>query len=275
MRRANVRDAVLEFDFNGAGEPILLIHGTLLADSMLPFAQQPALFKRHLVIRYHRRGYGGSSRIDLPWSFAQHAMDAAGLLEQLGVRKTHVVGHSSGAAVALELALNFPHLVGSVVLLELGLNSSPSAGKVKAQLTHAEALYRRGDSTAAIQNVLSVLAGPEYHGAIDQALPPGTFAAVVKDADTVFLHELPAMDVWELTRPVAMRMFNPVLIATGSRTMPLFAESRALLSEWLPDAEIIEIPDAGHALQLQAPDRVVAAVLEFLARNPLATSALV
>ena len=58
---------------------------------------------------------------------ADHAADAAALLEHLGLRRAHIAGHSSGAAVAAQLTLDHPAVVRTLTLLELSLLSVPSA----------------------------------------------------------------------------------------------------------------------------------------------------
>ena len=64
-----------------------------------------------------KRG-AGSSRTPVPFTIADHAADAKALLTALGVARAHVVGHSVGAMVALQLALDAPELVQSLVIME-------------------------------------------------------------------------------------------------------------------------------------------------------------
>ncbi len=269
MRRALVRGAELHFEFHGAGHPVLLIHGTVLADSMLPLSQQSALTERHLVIRYHRRGYGNSSRIDMPWSVEQHALDAAELLDHLGITRAHIVGHSAGAAVALELALDFPNLVSSLVLMELGLDAAPSAGTFRTETARALARYERGENAAAVDDLLAALGGPDYRRVAESALPQLPILTAVRDAETVFVRELPALGIWEMSQSLASRLSPPVLLVTGAATQPIFTESQRLLSDWCAEtlAETAVIPGAGHALHMCSPAQVATIIARFLRRR--------
>lgn len=111
MRSAVINGVSLEYETRGDGEAVALIHLAPYADS---FADQPAL-SSYRLIRYHRRGYAGSSRTAGPVSLADQAADLAGLLRYLDVRCAHVVGHSYGGLIALQLALDCPELVSSLV----------------------------------------------------------------------------------------------------------------------------------------------------------------
>src|SRR5688572_7046744 len=95
MRSATVNGVKLDYDTAGTGEPVLLI-SPVLADGFLPLLAEPALTQRYRLIRYHKRGWGGSTRTPGPVSVATHAADAAALLGHLGIARAHVAGHSSG-----------------------------------------------------------------------------------------------------------------------------------------------------------------------------------
>jgi hypothetical protein len=60
--RVPVDGGELEYEVSGAGEPILLIHGSILADAFAPLRAQPALADHYRVIHYHRRGFASSCR---------------------------------------------------------------------------------------------------------------------------------------------------------------------------------------------------------------------
>ncbi len=110
MERAKVNGVELEYEVVGSGEPVLLI-SPVLADGFVPLLSEPALADRYQLIRYHKRGWVGSTHTPPPVSIADHVADAAALLDHLGVPRAHIAGHSSGAAVAAQLALDHPERV--------------------------------------------------------------------------------------------------------------------------------------------------------------------
>jgi pimeloyl-ACP methyl ester carboxylesterase len=79
MQRARVDGAELEFEVTGAGEPVLLIHGTFIAEAYAPLCAEPALNSRYRRVRYHRRGYAGSSPVRAPFGLAEQAGDCRAL----------------------------------------------------------------------------------------------------------------------------------------------------------------------------------------------------
>ena len=93
--RAQVNGVELEYEVVGSGEPVLFI-SPVLADGFLPLFSDPALADRYQLIRYHKRGWVGSTHTPPPVRIATHAADAAALLEHLGVPRAHVTGHSTG-----------------------------------------------------------------------------------------------------------------------------------------------------------------------------------
>src|SRR6266571_4008445 len=102
MERADVNGISLEYEEQGSGEPLVFIHGALMGDTYRPLLAEPAL-RGYRFIGYHRRGYAGSSRPDGALPIAAHATDCLALLRNLDAMPAHVVGHSSGANIGIQL----------------------------------------------------------------------------------------------------------------------------------------------------------------------------
>ena len=116
LQRATLDGVELEYEVRGSGEPVLLVHAGAFADWFAPLVAEPSLASRYALINYHRVGYGGSARPDGPISIVDQAAHCRMLLGRLGVERAHVVGHSSGANIALQLALDAPGSVRSLTL---------------------------------------------------------------------------------------------------------------------------------------------------------------
>jgi pimeloyl-ACP methyl ester carboxylesterase len=270
MQRVSVNGVELEYEVTGSGEAVLLI-SPVLADGFVPLVREPALADRYRLIRYHKRGWIGSTHTSPPVSVAEHAADAAAMLDHLGVPRAHVAGHSSGAAVAAQLALDHPGTVHSLALLELSLLSVPSGGAFFQAAASAFEAYEDGEPEKALALFMSVVSGEDWatcRALLDERLP-GAVAQAVKDADTFFGIELPALGEWAFGPAEAAAIRCPVLSVLGSETQPLWVEVAEFLRASVPSVEERVIDGVGHLLHVQRPQPVARAMAEFLSRHPI------
>jgi pimeloyl-ACP methyl ester carboxylesterase len=273
QQRALVNGVELEYDVAGQGEPVLLI-SPVIADGFLPLLAEPALAHRYRLITYHKRGWAGSTHTPAPVSIADHAADAAALLGHLGVDAAHVVGHSSGAAVAAQLALLQPKIVHTLSLLELSLLSVPGAGEFLQKAGPAFEAYSAGKRETALVMFMNAVSGLEWEACrtLLDARIPGAIAAAIKDADTFFGIELPALSAWTFGAAEAKGISQPVLSVLGSETEPLWVEIATSLRSWLPRVEEYTVEGAGHLLQIQRPQAVAQGLASFFDRHRMATA---
>lgn len=149
MKRARLDGVELEYEVKGEGDPVLLIHGSHIGGSFVPLISQPALTEDYLLIRYHRRGFGNSSPTRGKLSVIEQADDARALLEYLKIGPAHVVGHSYGGPIALQLAADCPQAVHTLALLEAALLTVPGGEQVRELVAAAGKLYHNGEWEAA------------------------------------------------------------------------------------------------------------------------------
>jgi pimeloyl-ACP methyl ester carboxylesterase len=271
MDRATVNGVELEYEVRGAGEPVLLID-MLIADCFVPLVREPALADGYQLIRYHKRGWVGSTHTPPPVSIADHAADAAALLEHLGVRRAHIAGHSTGASIGAQLALDHPEKVHTLALLEPTLVSLPLGGAFLNAAAPVFEAYASGDHAGAFAMFVSAASGLDWEacGALLEERIPGVVAQSIKDADTFFGVELPAIAEWTLGPEQAAAIRKPVLSMVGAETQPLWLEIAEFLRSSLPHVEECTIDGAGHLLQIQRPEPVARAMAGFLRRNAMA-----
>jgi pimeloyl-ACP methyl ester carboxylesterase len=268
VQRTNVKGSTLEYDVLGSGEPVLLIHGVLVAELLRPLAEEESLAGSYKLILYHRRGVAGSDRVTPPFTIKDQAADAQGLLEELGIERAHVVGHSYGAAISLQLAADAPQMVHTLTLLEAPSVAVPSTAQVVEAMGPIGQRFASGDKEGAADDFLIAMGGAGYREPLDQILP-GSYEQAVSDADTLFTAEFPALGEWGFSAEEAKRIQAAVLRIHGEDTIPWFADSDALLSEWLPQSESASVPGLGHFFPMAAPGQVAESVAAFLARHPL------
>lgn len=264
MHRAALADIELEYEMRGTGEHVVLIHHGAGADWFAPLCVEPILTERYCVVRYHRQGYAGSSRLTGQLTFAREAVTFRALMKHLGIRRAHVVGHSASGCIGMQLALDASEIVHSLVLLEPALMAVPSPPEVPRALE----LYRAGDTAIAVQTFLRGTCGPNARPVLENVLP-GAVQQLVEDADTFFGHELPALRQWTFGPDEARRITQPVLAVLGENSDFRFQERQQLLLEWLPNVEPFLLVNAGHLLHLENPRGLAQGMVAFLARHPI------
>jgi pimeloyl-ACP methyl ester carboxylesterase len=260
LQRAAVNGGQIDYEVTGSGEPVLMIHGSGVAATFAPQMSEPAL-SGYRLIRMHRRGFAGSSRTPVPFTMKDHAADARALLRTLGVERAHIVGHSFGGSVAMQLALDAPELVHSLVVMEAPIFD---AAAPPASFERLSETYRAGDKEGAMSTFSQMSYGPEWRTLASRV--PGGPDQVMRDADTVFTTEVPAMVYWGFGKEQAARITQPIVYVTGGAGR---GASLTQLQEWIPRLESVVVPNVTHAMLMQDPPAVAAAIAAFLKRHPL------
>jgi pimeloyl-ACP methyl ester carboxylesterase len=274
MELAAIDGIEIAYELQGSGEPVVLIHWGVSARWAEPLLAEPILAERYRLLRYHRIGYGRSSRVEGPITMADHAEHCRLLMRRLGIERAHVVGHSSSALIALQLALDAPNAVQSVALLDAARPAPATelqAAFLREVATTAIGQYRAGDVAAAVDTWARGVFGPGYRVPLDRGLP-GLFEEIVTAADTFFAQELPAVQQWAFAETDARRIAQPVLAVVGESSAPTFRERRDLLLAWLPRGEPFDLPGATHLLHIERPHEVAEALNLFFARHPVEAS---
>jgi aminoacrylate hydrolase len=128
MPRISIGDCSLYYERNGSGFPVVFISGLGGFGSF--WRDQVAAFgKRFEVITFDHRGIGQSDESRIGYTIDRMGADVVKLLDRLDIRRSHIVGHSTGGAVAQILAIEHPNRLASVVL--------------SATWTKADAYFRR------------------------------------------------------------------------------------------------------------------------------------
>jgi pimeloyl-ACP methyl ester carboxylesterase len=128
MERVRLNGADIEYEVRGSGAPVVFIHGSILSDGFVPVIEQTGIAENFQIVHYRRRGYAGSSRAVAGMTMQGWAGDCVALLNHLGIASAHVAGHSFGAGIALQMAIDAPGRVRKLALLEPPLGSLVPSG---------------------------------------------------------------------------------------------------------------------------------------------------
>jgi len=279
-QEAKVNNATLRYAVIGHGEPVVCVHGTNTADSLInPLQFYPELLDDYQLINYYRAGYNGSTLDADELSIESSAEHTVQLLDHLGIDKAHIMGYSFGGIIAFQFLLSYPERAQSGILLEPYLPREEPAA-VEANIIAYEralALYQAGDKLGAAQQYMLDICGPDFLSGVEMTMPLDVWRRVGEAMDTVFTIDFPAVFKYQFRMSQAdesgfPKPTMPVLAAMGldsEAVLPGFRETQRFLMTWLPQAERAGIMNATHGMQLMNPVAVAQAAHAFMQKHPI------
>jgi pimeloyl-ACP methyl ester carboxylesterase len=269
MNRLELGDAEIAYTDEGEGDVVLLIHGSLTADWFVPVGRR-LVDDGFRVLRLTRAGYGQSKDLAGGVSAAAHGEHAAKVLAAAGAARAHVVGHSTGAAVGLQLAHTHPDLVRSLVLLEASFPYLPDEPPFPP-MAQAVAAAREGGYEEGFDLFLSGVGGSDYRAVLFRELGEDGLREALASSEYFFTEEARAFADWPFGASEAAGVTMPVLLVVGGEGERLGTPHRgrgAQLASWLPDAETRTLPGVSHLMPLEDPTLVAETVRDFVSRHP-------
>jgi 3-oxoadipate enol-lactonase len=255
MPFASVRDIDIYYELHGTGTRVLTISGTGGDLRHNPLRGQGLLEQTFQVLMYDQRGLGQTSKPDVPYTMADYADDAAGLMDALGWDTAHVVGTSFGGMVAQQLALRHPERVERLVL---ACTSPGGAGGSSFDLLKFAEL----DPAARAQQWLPLLDNRTDMSTDPPTLPPGLapIAAAIANYGAPAGDPVAAMgarrqlearadhDVWDDLPKIAA----PTLVIAGRYDGQAPPENSERMAARIPDAQLV-LCEGGHVFMMQDP----------------------
>jgi pimeloyl-ACP methyl ester carboxylesterase len=218
------------------------------------------------VIVYDHRDAGDSTKTGAPFTIAELAEDAAGLLAALELDSAHVMGISMGGMIAQELVLANPPLVRSLVLgcTYCGGEGSALAGEdVMRRLAEGMASGDRGRAirTGWEVNVSASFAANEeaYAKFLDTGLSYGVAVPVI-------MEQMRAIVAHETSTRLA-EIDTPTLVIHGSVDELLPVQNGYMIAERIPGARLEIFEGVGHMFFLEEPQRTAELVRDHAAVN--------
>jgi len=244
---------------SGSGPPVVLIHGGMNTGAIAWFAQAE-LCDRYRVKVYDRAGYGASASLSAGEDIS---LDARLIAEDLG-EPAHVVGHSSGAIVAMYVAAQVPTMVESLTVIEPPAYRHVDDPRLREIATATDALMddRESSDREWLKRFVALLGGDPQRDAVLDILEPH-ISTVRRSATRAADVDLPI----DAIRAAAI----PVLVVSGGNHEAFEVVCNAIADEL--DARRAVIPGAGHAAQMtgQPFNETLERFLAAPTRNPPAT----
>ena len=252
----------------GQGDPVILLHG-FPTSSHLYRNILPVLAKTHRAIAPDLPGYGLSDKpLDQRYNFSFFDRMLESFCDAVGVSNTTLVVHDLGGPVGLHWAVRNPSRIKRLVILNTLVYPQTSwavkaflialrlplvrdyvvspkgiVGAMKFGVTHKDRLNRE---------LLTPYTEPFEDASAQQALIKAGSGLSIKGLSEIAA-KLPSLGV-----PVRL------IYGEGDRILPDIAKTMGRLKSDLPGAELTSLPNAGHFLQEDAPERVAELIADFI-----------
>jgi 3-oxoadipate enol-lactonase len=262
MAFATVDGGQVYYESVGEGRCVVLAHAGLLDTRMWDREFAALAAAGYRAVRYDARGHGRSSSLS-----GDHALydDVRHLLGALSVDRASLVGVSLGARTAVDCALAYPDLVEALVLVGPGLSGMAITDPyiLAEQQAMADAAQRK-DRAAFVESFLRQwVDGP--HRAPGDVDPEVRELCRTMAHDTLTAHAGGGGQLRELVATERLEELRvPVFAILGELDSVDIAGVVDGLATRVPGARRLDVPDAGHMVNLEAPDAFDRALLGFL-----------
>ena len=243
----DVNGVHMYYEEQGEASPLVLLHGGMMSIELSYAEVLPHLVTRHRVIGVELQGHGRTADIDRDITPSALASDVVGLLDHLAIDRTHVMGHSTGAAATLELAVSYPHRVRSIV---------PISASVRREGMHEDLTDPAKQATSTRMPTAQDFADMQE---TYQRLSPhpehfNEFLATLSQSSA-------DLEGWSDEQLAAITA--PTLLVIGDRDFTTI-EHGALMMELIPGSQLAVLPGTTHTQATRRSDLLIPMLAAFL-----------
>jgi len=221
-----VNDIDMYYEMEGAGEPLLLLHGGGGCQENWTHAGGDRLVREYRLIKPDARGHGRSSNPVRTITHRQCALDMLALLDHLGIQRCRAIGMSMGGNILLHMAMQQPNRIEAMVLVSATMYFPEQARKIMEQVPAV------GDWSSEEWEAMR----KRHRLGDDQIVALSEWQRGMKDS----------YDDMNFTPPALSRITAPTLIVYGDRD-PLYPVEMAIkMYRAIPKAALWVVPNAGH-----------------------------
>ncbi len=263
----------------GAGEPLLMVHGNPTWSFYWRRLVQ-AFSPRYRCVVPDHIGCGLSSKPQhYNYTLAQHVANLSRLIEKLDLRNITLLAHDWGGAIGMGAAVAMPERFARFALFNTGAFRSQrmpwriAAGRIpvvgQLAIRGLNAFARAALTMASCRR-----------GGLSADVAAGLIAPYDSWAHRVAVHQF-VVDIpmnerhrsystlLKIEQGLSQFQQHPVLLAWGMRDWCFTPAFMHRFVEFFPQAEVLELPEAGHYVIEDAPDEVIARVDQFLQDHPI------
>lgn len=271
MSGQDVRMAYMDVSPVGAenGKTVVLLHGGNFFAEYWKGTIEVLRNEGFRVLATDRIGYGRSSKPILPYTLHDMALHIKLLLDEKGISKAAIVGHSMGGMVTSRFAFSYPSMTTHAVMVnQIGLTDSRlNRAWRDHEAQYQASLHRTYDSIRLGIERYFVTWKPEYeyfirlHYGWTQSGDWPQFA-MVRSRIAQMLYADPVVHDWPHIKA-------KTLVIGGTEDGPNFPTLAKNVADTIPNAELVLIDNVGHIPHLEAPDQFHAELIRFLKSDPV------
>jgi len=255
-------------DWGGSGSPLVMLHG-LSGHARTWDHTAAALSDRYHVLALDQRGHGDSDWAP-QYGLRPMAQDLLGFLDALDLREVTLMGLSMGGLVSFVFAAAHPGRVARMVIMDIGPEIAPAGSANVASSLAAKDVFSSEDEAFAQARAANprptdaTLRHRVTHNL--RPLPDGTLTfkydkELRRNPRALFDHT--PDELWEAWRALSC----PVLLVRGADSDVLAADTAQRMLAENPNVSFAIIPDCGHSITLDSPDRLLEVVSPWLAAS--------
>lgn len=264
----------LYYESHGSGEPLVLIPSTAFSAEVWKPYQVPGLSKTLNLIIHDPRGSGRSRASQQVYTINQMANDVVALLDYLEIGAAHMLGHSMGGRIGLEMALNFPGRVKSLIMAASGSGQAARPGPdCIPGLPHwlVIRLVEKGFEKALREEFCDTSAfftdafRKQHPDKVEQFFQ---LAWATHSKLSEYIHLIIARHNWEATHRLGdVRCPTLVLIGDNDSARSNHLAQAETLKNRIPGAELQVLKGQSHGFFWQAPEETNQVILDWVKRH--------
>jgi pimeloyl-ACP methyl ester carboxylesterase len=260
-------------DWGGDGAPIVILHATgFLGRIYRPIAERLGAIGH--VYSFDQRGHGDSSLSpDGEYNWQRTMDDLAGFIIKMGFDSVRAFGHSAGATAIGSLASERPDLISRAVLVEPVLFETPESPELEWRNPFYERTLKR---KRIFDSVDAMFANFDHKPPYDtwrkdmlrdfcefgtRVTADGKRELKCSPENEAKLYAT-SQEFDGLQR--ILRCEQPLLIMFGTRSDSLAASLSGKIANELKRGRVIDVPETGHFMPMEAPDYVADEAIKFL-----------
>jgi 3-oxoadipate enol-lactonase len=261
MMKLYIDDGFLEYDRQGHGIPLLLIHGYPLS-RMIWIPQMDGLSDLSSLISIDLRGHGDSFPFEGPYSMDLLAKDLYRLVDNLNLKnKVVVCGLSMGGYVTMALYRSHPEVFRGIILT----STRPGQDSPEAKANRDASIFnvREYGASFIAENMLPKLFSPKTI-ATKPELVEMIRRLIANTSIQGIIGALHGMKERPDSTPMLAEINCPVLIIHGIDDQLISQKEAELMNHKISNSQLVKIPDAGHLPNLEQPEMYNQTIRDFL-----------